>query len=183
MQAPTRTSSTGQKPETEQKLQPACEDTEEKAVNKRTMGERWQRARDFLIDDHTAAEPFSQALMQEMGWDDEFTRLAILEYKKFMVLSSLFPNENMTPSLHIDTVWHMHLMYTRSYKRFCREALDCNFVHHEPSTGGEAEAAMHKGSYSGTLDRYIDVFDMEPPQSFWGARVRTDVKAGQSSKL
>jgi len=146
-----------------------------KATSVQTIADRWQRAKEFVLDDPTAEEPFSFTLKHEMNWDDAFTELAIVEYKKFMVLSSLFPEDGMTPSLHIDTVWHMHLLYTRSYQRFCREVLNCSFLHHEPSTGGEEQEVMHKGSYRQTLDKYAGAFGMQPDQKIWGARIRPDL--------
>jgi hypothetical protein len=135
----------------------------------------WQRAEAFEIDDSTAESPFSRVLMEEMQWDENFTRLAILEYKKFMLLSALFPNGNMTPSVHVDTVWHMHLLYTRSYQQFCKEAFNTDFLHHEPSKGGTAEAGTHKNSYDETLNVYMKMFGIEPLQEIWGARVRSEL--------
>jgi hypothetical protein len=136
--------------------------------------ERWTTTLNFVIDDATACKPFSRALSLAMSWDDEFTALATLEYKKFMFLCSLFPQASLTPSLHVDTVWHMHLLYTRSYHQFCKEALGCRFFHHEPSTGEPSEQQFHEDSYSNTVDLYESYFGLAPIE-FWGKRVRTDL--------
>jgi hypothetical protein len=139
------------------------------------VADLWRRAEAFEIDYPTAESPFSRVLMDEMQWDETFTCLAILEYKKFMLLSVLFPNGNMTPSVHVDTVWHMHLLYTRSYHQFCKEALNSDFLHHEPSKGGTVEAGTHKDSYAETLNVYVKTFGIEPPHEIWGARVRSEL--------
>jgi hypothetical protein len=140
-----------------------------------SIAHRWRRVEAFAMDDPTAAEPLSFTLWQEMQWTEEFSALAILEYKRFMLLCSIFPDGNMTPSVHVDTVWHLHLLYTRSYQRFCQETLDCAFFHHEPSKGGEQEEALHQDAYSDTLAAYVDTFGMEPPVEIWGARIRSEL--------
>ncbi len=132
--------------------------------------ERWEKIKSFQIDDSTAEEPFSFVLREEMQWEEGFAILAIQEYKKFMLLSSLYPSL-MTPSVHVDTVWHLHLLYTRSYQRFCAEALDCKFLHHEPSKGGEDEEGYFKGLYQDTLAKYDELFGEPPPTEIWGKRV------------
>lgn len=151
---------------------------EESAANARiytdpVIAEWWQRAQSFCMDDPHAAEPYTYVLSDEMGWDADFTQLAILEYKKFMLLCRIYP-DNMTPSVDVDTVWHLHLMYTRSYQRFCREALDTEFLHHEPSSGGSAQEQQHKDWYAETLNCYVESFGNVPPYEIWGKRVRTD---------
>lgn len=137
----------------------------------------WERAKLFQIDDPTAESPFSAVLSEEMQWDKEFTDLAINEYKRFMVLSALFPDGNTTPSVHVDTVWHMHLLYTRSYHAFCNDALESEYLHHEPSKGGVSDVQMHRDSYAETLETYVRVFGVEPPREIWGARVRSELTA------
>ncbi len=134
------------------------------------IAQRWQKILSFELDDLQADEPFSFVLREEMQWDEDFTILALQEYKRFMLLSSLFPSL-MTPSVHVDTVWHLHLLYTRSYHRFCKEALDCEFIHHEPSKGGEQQESYFKGLFKGTLEKYEEVFGEAPPVEIWGRRV------------
>lgn len=127
--------------------------------------DRWQRLSLFEIDDQDAEMPFSRSLALEMDWSPEFVQLAINEYKRFILLSSLY--EDMVPSMDVDTVWHMHLLYTRSYQRMCREALDRDFLHHEPGRGGAEEAAEFEQLYLVTLSRYAELFG-PPPVEVWG---------------
>ena len=136
------------------------------------IADRWARVLDFQIDDPNARTPFSVVLAERMFWTREMTDLMILEYKKFMLLCSLYPQNNMTPSVDVDTIWHLHLLYTNCYFRFCRQALDYNYLHHEPSNGNEEEVEFHESSYDETLEKYNEVFGMEPPLVVWGQRVR-----------
>lgn len=101
-----------------------------------------------------------------MEWEPEFVETAIVEYKKFIFLSSLYPNR-LTPSIHVDTVWHLHILYTKLYHRFCEQSLGVPYVHHNPSTGGLAQEAAFKGCYAETLSRYREFFG-EPPVAIWG---------------
>jgi hypothetical protein len=135
-----------------------------------SLAEMWQKIATFQIDDLTAEQPFSSVLVQEMGWDEDFANLAILEYRKFMLLCNLYP-QAMTPSVHVDTVWHLHLLYTRNYHSFCVEALGCNYLHHEPSKGGPVEDQIFTDFYAATLKMYSEVFGSIPPESIWGRRV------------
>lgn len=102
-----------------------------------------------------------------MDWDEKFVGLAISEYKRFTLLCTLYP-EQTVPSTHVDTVWHMHLLYTRNYQKYCREALGQEFLHHQPASGDEDEAAEFKELYSETLDRYKLHFGVQPPKEIWG---------------
>ena len=140
------------------------------------IASRWQRVANFKIDDPTANEPFSIVLKERMFWDDELAEMVVLEYKRYMLLCSLFPEEGMTPSVHVDTVWHLHLLYTRSYFSFCQDALDCFYIHHEPSKGnGAEEEAENVDSYAHTLDRYKETFGIEAPNAVWGARIKSEL--------
>ncbi|MBX9877523.1 MAG: glycine-rich domain-containing protein-like [Candidatus Obscuribacterales bacterium] len=133
------------------------------------LSELWERIQSFEIDDPTAEEPFSAVLREEMDWDNNFIALAIEEYKRFMLLTKLYP-DRMVPSVHVDTVWHLHLLYTRNYHLFCKNALSSDFVHHEPSKGGNEEDSFFAGLYDDTLSRYQDVFARIPPEEIWGSR-------------
>jgi hypothetical protein len=141
-------------------------------VSDPSISARWQRVEGFVIDDPDAEEPFSLVLADKMFWSKELTAFMIQEYKKFMLMCSLFPEGSITPSVDIDTVWHLHLLYTRSYFRFCSEALDVPYLHHEPSKGGTDDRTFHEGSYDETLVKYQEVFGTEPPEAAWGCRIR-----------
>ena len=82
-------------------------------------------------------------------------------------MSSMFPGE-IVPSTHVDTVWHMHLLYTRNYQQFCREALDREFLHHEPASGDEEEIEQFRSMYKETLQKYEQFFGTKPPSEIWG---------------
>src|SRR5262249_50370448 len=73
----------------------------------------------------------------------------------------------LTPSEMVDQVWHLHLVYTRSYwTAFCDGVLG-RPLHHEPTRGGEAQAGLFKDQYALTLARYEAEFGGAPAAEFW----------------
>src|SRR5215470_1600629 len=74
----------------------------------------WQRIQDFPMDDPGDAFPFSARLAHENGWSGATAAAAIEEYRKFIYLIGV-SDSPLTPSEAVDQVWHLHLLYTRSY--------------------------------------------------------------------
>lgn len=126
----------------------------------------WKRIVDFEMDDDTSAYTFSDRLAVENGWTHEFTLRAIQEYKKFMFLICTTDGP-LTPSDQVDQVWHLHLLYTRSYwKEFCGDVLERE-IHHGPTRGGTVEQEKFADLYERTLSTYKLKFNMDPPDDVW----------------
>ena len=107
--------------------------------------------------------PFGEEyLKQKYGWDYEYSRLLIQEYKKFAYLA-LTGDSEITPSVAIDEVWHVHILHTVAYQRF---AVACGaMLHHSP--GMPNAIASFNGQYLFTLERYRETFSQEPPPLAW----------------
>jgi hypothetical protein len=134
----------------------------------RSNPELWNTIEAFSLDADGAEVPFSARLAREQGWPPEFTRGAIEEYKKFIYLAAV-SERLLTPSEPVDEVWHLHLAYTRSYwDDLCRDVLRKD-LHHEPTRGGDSEAAKFEDCYRATLQRYEDEFGETPPADIWPA--------------
>ena len=132
----------------------------------RDQAELIRRIREFQFDDPLEARPFSKRLAQEREWTALYTARAIEEYRRFVALA-MVADQPVCPSKHVDDVWHLHLIYTRSYwQRFCGDVLR-RPLHHEPSRGGAGELTKHREMYARTLDEYRRVFGMEPPLDIW----------------
>lgn len=127
--------------------------------------QRWTAVQRFELDDHAAALTFSDRLARENGWSKAFALRAIEEYKKFMFLIAI--NEApLTPSDEVDQVWHLHLLYTRSYWKEFALILQKE-IHHGPTKGGSAQRDQFTDWYNETLQRYRDTFQREPPADLW----------------
>jgi hypothetical protein len=126
----------------------------------------WNRIRNFELDDPAAAFSFTDRLARENGWPLQYALRATLEYKKFMFLLCLAEHP-LTPSDQVDQVWHLHLLYTRSYwLDFCEQVLG-QPIHHGPTRGGDAERGKFNDWYGRTKALYQEVFGQAPPADIW----------------
>lgn len=126
----------------------------------------WIRIEQYAIDDANAVIPFSKKLAQTEHWTNSFTQAAIQEYKRFVYLCCIAGN-GASPSVVVDKVWHMHLLYTTEYwKNFCPNILERE-LHHFPNVGGITDYNKHHDWYLETLILYIQVFKENPPAKCW----------------
>lgn len=126
----------------------------------------WERIEAFSFDTGPTSNPFWSRLASENGWSMGFAARAISEYRRFLYLA-VVAGHPVSPSDHVDQVWHLHLLYTESYwNRLCRDTLGIP-LHHHPSTGGTAEQEKFDGWYRNTLASYRRVFYEEPPGDIW----------------
>jgi hypothetical protein len=130
-----------------------------------TETDLYQRICEFNLDEPGAKFPFSHKLAQECQWTRTYTVRTIQEYKKFMFLGTI-SDCTVSPSVPIDLVWHLHLIYTDAYwNKFCIEVLGKPF-HHNPSLGGKEEKLKYDRLYQKTLATYQDYFGT-PPLDIW----------------
>ncbi|MBW8682952.1 hypothetical protein [Chitinophaga rhizophila] len=126
----------------------------------------WTKIQAFSFDNGTAVNTFAKKLAAEQQWTPDFTRRAIEEYKKFMLLCCISPT-GAAPSNVVDEVWHLHLTYTQSYwTDFCKNTLGRD-VHHYPSDGGTSEDYRHLAWYKRTRQLYRNIFETTPPEDIW----------------
>lgn len=126
----------------------------------------WNRIVDFQLDDEDSSFSFTDRLCRENGWKYKYAVRVIQEYKKFMFLICVsdFP---LTPSDQVDQVWHLHLLYTRSYWiEFCGKTLNKD-IHHGPTKGGSAEKVKFDDWYLRTKELYQEVFLEHSPEDIW----------------
>ncbi|MDB5804909.1 MAG: hypothetical protein JWN73_2231 [Betaproteobacteria bacterium] len=118
--------------------------------------------------DRLAGEPapefdFVKRLMREEGWDYATAIRVSAEYRRFLLLAALGP---VSPSPRIDAAWHLHLTYTRAYNiGLCERTLG-HTLDHAPS-GSAGETAHYESVYEDTLNRYLALFEEEPPADIW----------------
>lgn len=120
----------------------------------------------FELDDPDADFPFSARLALENGWDLDFCYCAILEYKKFIYLCCV-SHQPVTPSVEVDQVWHLHLLYTESYWHDLCEKVLQRELHHGPTKGGQAQNIKFTALYAATLSLYEQEFGEAPLAEFW----------------
>lgn len=115
--------------------------------------ELYQRIERFSLDDVDAKLFFSKRLARDNNWTIEYAQRVIDEYKKFAFLA-IVAGHPVTPSEQVDQVWHLHLVYTRSYwEDFCPLVLQTP-LHHNPTKGGQQEGYKLNDWYGKTLASY-----------------------------
>lgn len=118
------------------------------------------------IDSDQNALTFVDRLCRENNWTHSYANRCVDEYKRFIYLAAT-ASQPVTPSDEVDQVWHLHLTYTRSYwTDLCQTVLK-KPLHHGPTKGGKLESWKYRSQYQATLERYIQVFKVEPPKEIW----------------
>ncbi|MEM1325134.1 MAG: hypothetical protein AAGI23_04220 [Bacteroidota bacterium] len=131
-----------------------------------TQEELWHKIERFQLDDADADFSFTDRLCRENGWTYTYAIRVIQEYKKFMFLICISKHP-LTPSDQVDQVWHLHLLYTRSYwMEFCQQTLGRD-IHHGPTKGGNSEREKFKDWYEETKVLYERIFQQQTPDDIW----------------
>jgi hypothetical protein len=68
------------------------------------------------------------------GWSLEKANAVEKEYRRFLCLMKLFPNESTAPLVDVDTFWHYHILDTMKYAVDCEQVFGY-FLHHDPHVG------------------------------------------------
>lgn len=128
----------------------------------------WEKLKHFRLDEPGAALPFTARLARENGWTLHFALRVVHEYRRFLFLACE-AGHPVTPSVEVDQVWHLHLVYTHSYwKDLCRDLLSRE-IHHGPTQGGSEALEGHRNLYTETLASYERLFGQKPPADVWPA--------------
>ena len=135
----------------------------------------WKVIAEHEVDQPGTVYGFLGRLAFENGWTTEFARGALLEYKRFIYLLCR-AGHPVTPSVEVDQVWHLHLLYTRDYWDEFAPKLSTR-PHHGPTKGGTSEHSKFKDWYERTLNSYERIFGESPPNCYWppcSVRFRAD---------
>ena len=126
----------------------------------------WDKLQRFGFDEPATTFRFVDRLAKENHWSLERATRAIDEYRRFLYLAAT-AGHPVSPPDEVDQVWHLHLMYTRSYwEHLCKQTLGMT-LHHEPTRGGSDETAKFADWYARTLESYADAFGHAPPTDVW----------------
>jgi hypothetical protein len=134
---------------------------------------RWQKIEAFAFDAPGDVITFEDKLIRETGWTRHFAGRAIAEYRRYLLLAAE-AGHPVSPSPAVDEVWHLHLLYTRSYwERLCPDLLGFP-LHHEPANGTADDRSKLNDWYARTLESYARIFETPPLAELWPAKPRAD---------
>ncbi|MBW7676703.1 glycine-rich domain-containing protein [Chryseobacterium chendengshani] len=111
----------------------------------------WKKIEEYDLDQPPSDYDFSLRLAHENYWTQNFTKQAVLEYKKFMYLAAV-SDMMVSPSEIVDTVWHQHLIFTKSYHEFCQ--ILGKQIQHIPSTHNKKDFTKFKDAKERTVKLY-----------------------------
>lgn len=110
-------------------------------------------------------EPIKRKLMRGKpgpAWSHERVDAAELEYRRFLLLMKMYPNELAAPSLDVDRFWHHHIVDTEKYARDC-QAVFGYFLHRYPYLGlvGQEDASPRLQAGARMQQLYREVFGVQ----------------------
>lgn len=127
----------------------------------------WTRLSNYPIGGDKS-ELFFNQLAYINEWDENFCRMAIQEYQRFLYLQAS-TDEALAPSPVVDIVWQQHLTFTRSYwKDVCGLILHKD-VHRDPILLDNNR--WFKTAYSNTLKNYSQYFQKPANHTVWPHKI------------
>ncbi|WEM96405.1 hypothetical protein P0M04_01250 [Telluria mixta] len=107
-------------------------------------------------------EPIKTKLMHVEsgeGWSLEKANAVEKEYRRFLCLMKLYPEEDTAPLVDVDTFWHYHILDTMKYAKDCEQAFGY-FLHHYPYVGmrGDDDEQFRLDSGERMRELYVATF-------------------------
>lgn len=97
----------------------------------------------------------------------------LLELKRWFTLCVLHPEKPYVPGVKVDPMWHIFILFTKDYARFCQETVGW-FIHHQPDVAiddleVQRDAADRPSDVTEMLEAdYLRYFGSPAPGHIWG---------------
>ena len=118
-------------------------------------------------------EPIKMKLMHVAsgeGWSLEKANAVEKEYRRFLCLMKIYPDEDTAPLVDVDTFWHYHILDTMKYAADCEQVFGY-FLHHYPYVGMRGEDDEQFRLDSG--DRMRELYEATFGEAYPGAEAST----------
>lgn len=107
-------------------------------------------------------EPIKLKLMHKEsgeGWSPAQASAVEFEYRRFLSLMKLYPDEHVSPLFDVDLFWHYHILDTMKYAKDC-ERIFGYFLHHYPYSGllGADDEVVHQRTGERMQELYETTF-------------------------
>jgi hypothetical protein len=115
-------------------------------------------------------EPIKTKLMHVEsgeGWDLEKANAVEKEYRRYLCMMKLYPQEDIAPIVLVDTFWHYHILDTMKYAKDCDKIFGY-FLHHYPYVGLGGEDDQEERHESGERMRVL--YEATFGETYPGAR-------------
>lgn len=119
-----------------------------------------------LLIDELDLEPIVFKLMHPddgEGMTLEQADVAVVRYRMFLKLCSMYPHRSIVPTKEIDEVWHAHILDTVKYRFDCDQIFG-RFLDHFPYFGlrSEEDAVSLADSFGETCELFLRHFGVLP---------------------
>ncbi|PPK66036.1 hypothetical protein B0F88_11868 [Methylobacter tundripaludum] len=121
-----------------------------------------------FIDDFDY-EPILKKVSKDLhGPTKKYVFEGIENLKRYYVVALLDAQNPHAVSRPVDPFWHVHVLFSREYFRFCEEVFGA-YVHHIPLDHDDSKAVSHvKKVYEYTLKKHHEIFK-QVDEEWWPA--------------
>jgi len=122
-------------------------------------------------------EPIKMKLMHAAsgeGWSLEKANAVEKEYRRFLCLMKIYPDEDTAPLVDVDTFWHYHILDTMKYAADCEQVFGY-FLHHYPYVGMRGEDDEQFRLDSG--DRMRELYEATFGEAYPGTAAQSEAGA------
>lgn len=131
-------------------------------------------------------EPIKVKLMHTAsgeGWSRDKAEAVEEEYRRFLCLMKLYPEEDTAPLVDVDTFWHYHILDTMKYADDCENVFGY-FLHHYPYVGlrGDDDEQFRLDSGERMRTLYEATFGDAYPVHFADGYEASDARMGECGK-
>ena len=113
-------------------------------------------------------KPLIELVKKEKSFDNQQAIEIVEEFKKFLFIKFLdrdYDTDHYSPSLTIDEIWHLFLLFPKAYFELCKDVLGDNKVlDHNPFGASDTDQNRR---YQRILERYEQLFDAPAPSAYW----------------
>lgn len=108
------------------------------------------------------------------GWDKQRADLAVDWYKRFLAVRAE-GYVGLVPTLDIDEIWHLHILYTKDYRQDC-DRIFGRYLDHQPSDGSSETKKKLRAGFQKTTHLFKVYFNEVPPtlESYTSANCDAD---------
>ncbi len=84
----------------------------------------------FVAPDFTSPQMLPYLRKKLASWDEAYFELHLNEFLKFMYLRSLYGRGFIPVVKDVDEIWHLFILQTVEYEKFCFALPGKHFIHH-----------------------------------------------------
>ena len=99
------------------------------------------------------------------GWTPGRFEIAEKEYRRFLTLCKMHPDQPITPGRDVDSIWHRHILNTKRYMVDSQDYFGY-YLHHSPHSRIEAGTTNANDVWLNTLYLYEQAFGEKPVEGW-----------------